>query len=56
MASGGDSNEISKKDLLDELSVEIIKKKFNLEPPFSPEQIIKLESYKVSNEFLFFYC
>jgi hypothetical protein len=41
-------HEIAIKDLLDELTVEIIKKKFNLEPPYTPDQIIKLESYKVS--------
>jgi hypothetical protein len=46
-----DSNEIlvKKKDLLERLTVDIIKKKFNIEPPFKPEDIIKLESFKVSD-------
>ena len=41
-------NDIPKKDLLDKLTVDIIRKKFNFEPPYTPEQIIKLEAYKVS--------
>ncbi len=46
-----DSNEIlvKKKDLLERLTVDIIKKKFNIEPPFKPEDIIKLESFKVNH-------
>lgn len=45
-----DSNEktkTKKKDLLDKLTVDIIKKKFNYEPPYLPEQILELESCKV---------